>query len=144
MGYPLALGSSEKVQKVINSAQLSGLISNLPDGLDTYIGENGSKLSGGQRQRIGIARALFTSPKLLVLDEATSALDGQTEAELSDAIQALKGQVTVVLIAHRLSTVQKADQIIYLDNGKLIAKGTFDEIRARVPSFEKQASLMGL
>jgi ABC-type multidrug transport system fused ATPase/permease subunit len=80
----------------------------------------------------------------LVLDEATSALDGETEANISSAIQALKGQMTVVLIAHRLSTVREADQVIYLENGKIIFIGTFEEVRASVPNFDKQASLMGL
>jgi ABC-type bacteriocin/lantibiotic exporter with double-glycine peptidase domain len=101
-------------------------------------------MSGGQRQRLGIARALFTKPKLLVLDEATSALDGETEANISDAIKTLKGDVTVILIAHRLSTVREADQVIYLESGRILSVGTFDEVRARVPNFDRQASLMGL
>jgi ABC-type bacteriocin/lantibiotic exporter with double-glycine peptidase domain len=93
---------------------------------------------------LGIARALFTQPKLLVLDEATSALDGQTEADISEAIQGLKGTVTVVMIAHRLSTVRNADQVIYMDAGKLVSQGTFEEVRSEVPDFDKQAKLMGL
>jgi ABC-type bacteriocin/lantibiotic exporter with double-glycine peptidase domain len=101
-------------------------------------------MSGGQRQRLGIARALFTKPKLLVLDEATSSLDGETEANVSAAIRTLKGEVTVILIAHRLSTVREADQVVYLEDGKILATGTFDEVRAAVPNFDRQASLMGL
>ena len=111
---------------------------------NTLVGERGGNLSGGQRQRVGIARAMFTKPKLLVLDEATSALDGQTESEISEAIQSLKGRVTLILIAHRLSTVMTADQIIYLEEGRISAQGTFHEVRTAVPDFDKQAKLMGL
>jgi ABC-type multidrug transport system fused ATPase/permease subunit len=135
---------SELVSDAIDMAQLRQFVLSLPDGVQTNVGERGSKISGGQRQRIGIARALFTKPKLLVLDEATSALDGQTESEISDAIHGLKGKVTLILIAHRLSTVMSADQIIYLDAGRIRAQGTFDEVRAAVPNFDKQAKLMGL
>jgi ABC-type multidrug transport system fused ATPase/permease subunit len=87
---------------------------------------------------------MFTNPALLVLDEATSSLDGQTEADLSEAINNLKGQVTIVLIAHRLSTVRAADLVVYLDQGEMLAKGTFDEVRSAVPNFDTQAKLMGL
>ena len=87
---------------------------------------------------------MFTRPKLLVLDEATSALDGQTESDISDAIQALKGSVTVVMIAHRLSTVRNSDQVIYMDKGKIVSKGNFEEVRKAVPDFDHQAQLMGL
>jgi ABC-type bacteriocin/lantibiotic exporter with double-glycine peptidase domain len=112
--------------------------------LETKVGEKGAQLSGGQRQRLGIARALFTNPQLLVLDEATSALDAETEASVSDAIQRLKGETTVVMIAHRLSTVRKADVVYYLADGNLVASGTFEEVRAAVPNFDGQAKLMGL
>ena len=87
---------------------------------------------------------MFTKPKLLVLDEATSSLDGQTEADVSGAIKNLKGSVTVVMIAHRLSTVRSADQVIYLSKGKVLAKGSFDQVREQVPDFDSQAQLMGL
>jgi ABC-type bacteriocin/lantibiotic exporter with double-glycine peptidase domain len=87
---------------------------------------------------------LFTKPLLLVLDEATSNLDGQTESDFSEAIKSLHGQVTVVLIAHRLSTVRTADQVVYLSEGQIIAKGSFEEVRRAVPSFDIQANLAGL
>ena len=116
----------------------------MSDGLHTQVGENGSKISGGQRQRLGIARALFTSPQLLVLDEATSALDGQTEADISSAISLLSGKATVIIVAHRLSTVRNVDLVVYMDKGKILAKGSFDEVRAEIPDFDKQATLMGL
>ena len=109
----------ERVKSAISMAQLDNFVRQLPNGIDTKIGENGMKLSGGQKQRLGIARALFTNPKLLVLDEATSSLDGKTEFDLSEEIQKLKGDVTILIVAHRLSTVRDSDQVIYIDKGKL-------------------------
>ena len=143
LGYEADEVDSDLLAKAIEVAQLSSLIHSLPDGVDTPAGERGMKLSGGQRQRLGIARAVYTNPKLLVMDEATSALDGQTELDISKSIQSLKGEVTVVLIAHRLSTVLHADRIFYLDRGKVIASGTFTELRKLVPDFDSQARLMG-
>jgi ABC-type multidrug transport system fused ATPase/permease subunit len=136
--------TDQYVKEALEQAQLNELISQLPNGIDTQVGERGTKLSGGQRQRIGIARALFTKPLLLVLDEATSSLDGQTESEFSEAIKALHGQVSVVLIAHRLSTIRSADQVVYLSNGEIIARGNFEEVRKSVPDFDKQAELNGI
>jgi ABC-type bacteriocin/lantibiotic exporter with double-glycine peptidase domain len=108
------------------------------------VGERGAKISGGQRQRLGIARAMFTRPHLLVLDEATSSLDGETEANISDAIHALRGLTTVVMIAHRLSTVKNADRVVYFSQGKVVATGTFDEVRRAVHDFDNQAKILGL
>ena len=144
LGYPKEVISDDLVWAALEIAQLAEFVRALPSGLDTQVGERGTKISGGQRQRLGIARAMFTQPKLLVLDEATSALDGQTEADISEAIQGLKGSVTVVMIAHRLSTVRNADQVIYMDGGKLVSQGTFEEVRSEVPDFDQQAKLMGL
>jgi len=132
------------VKDALAIAKLDAFVASLPNGSQTEVGERGGKLSGGQRQRVGIARAMFTKPRLLVLDEATSALDGQTESDISEAIQDLKGKVTLVLIAHRLSTVQRADQVIYLENGRIAAQGTFQEVRNAIPDFNRQAKLMGL
>ena len=133
-----------QIWSALETAQLADFVRNLPLGLETPVGDGGSKLSGGQRQRLGIARALLSNPKLLVLDEATSSLDGQSELDVSDAIHSLKGTITVVLIAHRLSTVRAADLVVYLDKGNLIASGTFSQVRQLVPDFDKQAKLMGL
>ncbi len=144
LGFPADAGSDELVEEAIKTAQLKDFIDGLPEGLQSKVGDRGTALSGGQRQRLGIARALFTKPKLLVLDEATSALDGETEANISAAIGALKGEVTVILIAHRLSTVRDADKVVYMEAGKIIAAVTFDEVRNSVPNFDRQASLMGL
>ena len=144
MGYPVEVASDERVNEAIEIAQLRDFVSELELGLDTPTGDRGTKMSGGQRQRIGIARAMFTKPSLLVLDEATSSLDGETEANLSEAIQHMRGEVTVLMIAHRLSTVRHADKVIYLDGGKLLHIGTFDEVRSAIPDFDRQALLMGL
>lgn len=144
LGYPAEAATDELVLRALKIAHLDRFVSELPDGIETQVGERGAKISGGQRQRLGIARAMFTQPHLLVLDEATSSLDGETEASISDAIHALRGSTTVVMIAHRLSTVRSADVVVYLSEGKIISKGTFDQVRNSVPDFDRQAKLMGL
>ena len=144
LGYPKSEATDDLVFSALKVAQIEKFTISLPQGIETPVGERGTRLSGGQRQRLGIARAMFTRPHLLVLDEATSALDGETEAGVSEAIRALKGTTTVVMIAHRLSSVRNADLVVYMDKGKVIAKGTFDEVRATVPDFDQQAKLMGL
>ena len=144
LGFPKEVVTDELVWSALETAQLANFVRELPLGLDTPVGERGAKISGGQRQRLGIARAMFTRPKLLVLDEATSSLDGQTESDISDAIQQLKGSVTVVMIAHRLSTVRNADQVIFMGKGLILAQGTFEEVRRAIPDFDNQATLMGL
>ena len=144
LGFPEESGTVEMIMDAIKISQLDSYLANLPDKENSKVGDRGAGMSGGQRQRLGIARALFTKPKLLVLDEATSSLDGETEANVSAAIRTLKGNVTVILIAHRLSTVREADQVVYLEEGKILATGNFEEVRAAVPNFDRQASLMGL
>ncbi len=144
LGYPKSEATDELVLGALKVAQMEEFSITLPQGIDTPVGERGAQLSGGQRQRLGIARAMFTRPHLLVLDEATSALDGETEADVSEAIHALKGATTVVMVAHRLSNVRNADLVVYMDKGKVLAKGTFDEVRTTVPDFDRQAKLMGL
>ena len=144
LGFPEKQATDELVTSALKVAQLDKFVSDLPQGLDTQVGERGAKISGGQRQRLGIARAMFTRPHLLVLDEATSSLDGETEASISDAIHELRGSTTVVLIAHRLSTVRDADIVVYLADGKIKTMGTFNEVRREVPDFDRQAKLMGL
>ncbi|MFZ4599583.1 MAG: ABC transporter ATP-binding protein [Terrimicrobiaceae bacterium] len=144
LGYPLEGIAESDVLQAIHAAQLSEFVQSLSGDLNSHVGDHGRLISGGQRQRLGIARALFSKPLLLVLDEATSALDGETEANISKAIQLMKGNVTVVMIAHRLSTVRHADKVIYMAEGRVIAEGTFDFVRAAVPDFDNQAQLMGL
>jgi ABC-type multidrug transport system fused ATPase/permease subunit len=144
LGYAINEVSDRDIWQALEVAQLAEFIRELPEGLDTPVGDRGTKLSGGQRQRLGIARAMFTKPKLLVLDEATSSLDGTTEANISEAVHNLKGGVTVVMIAHRLSTVKESDVIHYLANGHLVMSGTFEELRRDIPEFGKQAKLTGM
>lgn len=144
MGFPIEVATDELVWDALEVAQLLSFTKSLPNGLDTPVGDRGTKISGGQRQRLGIARAMFTKPALLVLDEATSSLDGETEANISEAVQLMRGTVTVLMIAHRLSTVRNADVVIYMDSGKIISVGNFEEVRSKVPDFDRQAKLMGL
>jgi len=111
--------NEERICEVLNEVQLYDFVKGLPDGLDTFIGEGGARISGGQRQRIGIARALYTNPEVLVLDEATSALDSETEAAIMDAINSLRGSRTMIIIAHRLTTVENCDIIYQVKNRKV-------------------------
>lgn len=120
------------VRRALRIAQLDAFVDTLPEGLDTVVGERGVKLSGGQRQRIGIARALYHDPAVLVLDEATSSLDVDTERDVMAAIDALHGIKTIVIVAHRLSTVQRCDRVFRLDQGRLMEEGTFDSV-VRLP-----------
>ena len=144
LGYPKEVATDELISSALQVSFLTKFVNSLPQGLNTLAGERGAKISGGQRQRLGIARAMFTNPKLLALDEATSALDGETEASITKSIHNLRGSATVVMIAHRLSTVRDADVVVYMAEGKIITTGTFDEVRSTVPDFDRQAKLMGL
>lgn len=144
IGYNQSEVPESEIWKVLEIADLADFVRDLPEGLDTELQENGTRLSGGQRQRLGIARALLTNPGLIVLDEATSSLDSDTERRVSEAIQALRGTKTIVVIAHRLSTVQNADKVIYMASGRIISQGTFEEVRKSVKHFNDQAQLMGL
>jgi ABC-type multidrug transport system fused ATPase/permease subunit len=128
----------------LNKSALGEYLAGLPFGIDSIVGERGARLSGGQRQRLGIARAIVTNPKLLVLDEATSAMDGGTELEITEQLEALRGTTSIILIAHRLSTVKNADKVVYIDAGQIVAQGKFDEVRRLVPDFDLQAKLMGM
>ena len=110
----------ERVWAALKEAQLDTYIRSLPDGLDTSIGERGIRLSGGQRQRIGIARALYEDPEVMVLDEATSALDGETEAAIMESINRLHGKKTLVIIAHRLTTIEKCDLVYRVGEQKAV------------------------
>lgn len=144
LGYSPEEVKDHAVWEALEIAQLANFVKELPNGLETQVGDRGAQLSGGQRQRLGIARAMFTKPKLLVLDEATSALDGATEASISEAVHLLKGGVTIVMIAHRLSTVRESDVIFYMRDGRIDMSGTFEEIRKGIPEFAIQAKLMGM
>lgn len=134
----------ERVERAARRAQLWDVISQRDGGVHSRVGERGLTLSGGQRQRLGIARALYTDPLVLVLDEATSALDTKTEADVTDAIRELHGEVTVIAVAHRLSTIRAADQVLYMQAGRVAASGTFEEVVEAHPDFAVQAHLSGL
>lgn len=144
LGLPLDAVDDDRVWEALGRGHLETYFRARPGGLDTQIGEGGVKLSGGQRQRLGIARALYTRPKLLVLDEATSALDAETEAAVTQTISNLEGDVTTVVVAHRLSTVRDADLVAYLHDGHVRGLGSFDELRSSVPSLAKVAGLLGM
>jgi|TARA_Y100000294_G_scaffold1459_2_gene1819 ATP-binding cassette subfamily C protein len=134
----------DAVLTAIKRAQLEDFVDGLAEGLDTVLGEHGARLSGGQQQRIGIARALYHDPEVLVLDEATSSLDTETEQEITAAIDNLRGIKTLVIIAHRLSTVRQCDRLIYLENGKLADSGTFEELAAGNDTFRNLVELSRL
>jgi ATP-binding cassette subfamily B protein len=123
--------SDEEVEEAARAAQIHGLISTLPDGYETVVGERGYRFSGGEKQRIAIARAVLRNPPILVLDEATSALDTQTERAVQEALARLVEGRTTIAIAHRLSTIRDADQIVVLDGGRVVETGTHDELLAR-------------
>jgi ABC-type multidrug transport system fused ATPase/permease subunit len=131
LGIPENEIDDQRLGKAIDAAQLTSFVASLPDGVETMVGERGVRLSGGQRQRIGIARALYHDPEVLVLDEATSALDTATENEVMSAVNALHGQKTIVIVAHRLTTVSKCDIVYRLENGRVAKCGTLDEVIAQ-------------
>ena len=128
-----------KLWAAVRMAQLEGLVATLPDGLDTVVGERGVRLSGGERQRVAIARALYHEPELLIFDEATSALDSRTEHELTHAIDTLHGAKTLIIIAHRLSTVRHCDRLIFLRGGRIHGIGTLEELCATNADFRGMA-----
>ena len=138
-GIPAKDISLKQVNKALNLANLTELVEQLPDGVNTRVGERGVQLSGGQRQRIGIARALYHEAEVLVFDEATSALDGITEKIVMDAIHEFSGQKTIVMIAHRLKTVEKCDLIYFMEHGKIIDHGTYQELVVRNVKFKEMA-----
>jgi ABC-type multidrug transport system fused ATPase/permease subunit len=144
LGYDSKSVPDNSITFALDTASLNDFVNSLSNGVNTAVGERGASLSGGQRQRLGIARALITDPHLLVLDEATSALDGETELRIAESINKLKGKCTVIMIAHRLSSIRNADKLIYMDGGRILAIGTFAQVRAQVPDFDKQAGIMGL
>lgn len=135
---------TDKVIECLKRAQLWESVKSRPGGLHAAVGERGMAFSGGQRQRLGIARALYSDPFILILDEATSALDTKTESEVAKAISNLRGDVTIISIAHRLSTVKDVDELFYMENGFILASGKFDEVVTNVPTFKEQAALAGL
>lgn len=138
-GVPEDQIDEQQVWQAVKSAQLEDMVHNLPEGLDTIVGESGTRLSGGQRQRVGIARALYHDPQVLVMDEATSALDNIIEKQIIEAIEELKGERTVIMIAHRLTTVMNCDKIYMMEQGWIVKEGTYDELMTYSEQFRSLA-----
>ena len=132
----------DRVWEVIRAAELEDFVARLPDGIHSDLGSHSDSLSGGQKQRLGLGRALYSKPLLLVLDEATSALDAETESSVTESLQKLRGQVTIIVVAHRLSTVQNVDKAFVVVDGQILAKGTFSELMKEVPLVKHYVELM--
>ena len=144
LGIPEEEVDLKRIDEVIAKAQLTDLVRSMPDGLHTDLSNFGSRLSGGEKQRLALARALYTSPSLLIIDEGTSALDGRTEFEVTRAILGLRNTLTIIVIAHRLASIKEADKIFLLDKGHLIASGDFKTLRDNSKEFQEQVSYMNL
>jgi ABC-type multidrug transport system fused ATPase/permease subunit len=144
IGIPASEIDMKQLHIALESAQLTSFVQSQPFGLEQIVGESGIQLSGGQRQRIGLARALYLRPTLLILDEPTSALDAETEDLLMQTLKSLKEKSSILIIAHRLSTVRFVDRVIYLEDGEILGDGTFAQVREQVPQFDLQAGLQGL
>ena len=144
LGFNPESVSDDLVWQALQLAELSDFVKGLEGQLSYRISDAGKNLSGGQRQRLGIARALLTKPKIVIFDEATSALDAETENRVSESILKLTGECTVIFIAHRLSVVRSADMIYYIDKGRIVNQGTFDELRSINADFNNQANFMGI
>ena len=127
--------NDEKVWQALHLAQLEDFVRSLPLGINTLIGERGIRLSGGQRQRVSIARALYHDPEIVVMDEATAALDNETERDFMDALNGLSNEKTIIIIAHRLTTVQLCNKIFFFKEGKLVAEGKYNELIKDCPQF---------
>ena len=140
-GVPTERIDRTRVDEVVAMSQLDELVAGLSEGLDTVVGERGTRLSGGQRQRIGLARALYRRPSVLVLDEATSALDNVTEHEIAATLGRLQGSMTILIVAHRLSTVRHADTLVFLKDGRVGAEGSFEQVREQSADFARLVEL---
>ena len=138
-GVPPATINLDRVQQAAHQAQIADFIESSPEGYQANVGERGIRLSGGQRQRIGIARALYKQASVLVFDEATSALDNATEQSVMGAIEGLNRDLTILLIAHRITTVRYCDTIVELEHGRMVAQGTYEQLLERSPSFRRMA-----
>jgi ATP-binding cassette subfamily B protein len=138
-GVPRDMIDMERVRLAAKQAQIADFIEGRPDGYDGFVGERGMRLSGGQRQRIGIARALYKRASVLVFDEATSALDNETERSVMDSIETLHRDLTILLIAHRLTTVRRCDIVVEMDHGKVVAQGSYEHLLQCSPTFRRMA-----
>jgi len=144
LGYSLSEISDEALERALEFAEIKNFVQKLPGGLDTVVGETGFKLSGGQKQRLAIARSIISKPKLLIMDEATSALDAKNEEKITNTLMKLRGKSTVIIIAHRLSSIREADLVCYIENGKLLCAGSFEEVRKNIREFNEHLQTLGL
>ncbi len=144
LGFATSEIAESKIMETIETSDLKDFLLKKKEGLNFKVGEHGNKLSGGEKQRLGIARALVTKPKILVMDEATSSLDGKTENEITKAVENLAGSTTIIVIAHRISTIKNADRIIFMENGHKVDEGTFSQLRERSTQFRTLCEYMGL
>lgn len=140
-GLPAAERNIARIHECLTMCQLDDLLATMPEGVETRVGERGTRLSGGQRQRLGIARALYHDPAVLVMDEATSALDNETEDQIVQTIEKLSGDRTVIMVAHRLSTVRDVDMLVFMEGGRISTQGTFLEVRDQNPRFAQLVRL---
>ena len=140
-GVPRDAIDLDRVKKAARQAQIADFIESSSEGYQAYVGERGIRLSGGQRQRIGIARALYKQVSVLVFDEATSALDNSTEQSVMDAIEGLNRNLTILMIAHRMTTVRRCDFIVEVEQGRVVAQGTYDELLQSSSNFHSMATL---
>jgi ATP-binding cassette, subfamily B, bacterial PglK len=136
-GVPDRLIDYGRLDQAIQAAQLTELVADLPEGMETVLGERGVRLSGGQRQRVGIARALYHEREILVLDEATAALDNETEKLVNDAIKSLSGTKTLIIIAHRLTTIEHCDRVYLLEKGRVVKSGSYAEVVTEDSLYQK-------
>ena len=143
-GLPEAEDADERLARAVRLAHLEDVVAMLPEGLGTVLGERGVRLSGGQRQRVGLARALYGDPSVLILDEATSALDNETEQRIAEALRSLHGRLTMVVVAHRLSTVRACDRVVFLEGGRVGGIGPFDELARTNEGFARLVELGSL
>jgi len=139
LGLPDDQVDEVRLAEVVRIAQLSEFVGSLPDGLETVVGERGTRLSGGQRQRVAIARALYRQPTVLVFDEGTASLDTLTESQIIESLDAMRGERTLITVAHRLATVRTCDRILLVENGRIAEIGTYDELIDRSPAFRAMA-----
>ena len=139
--YGLENISDDEIWSVIHEVGLEDLLDKMPDGLDTPLGEHGDRLSGGQKQRISIARALIRKPKIIIFDEATSALDSASEKKVQEATDHMMGKCTTFIVAHRLSTIRKADRIAFIKDGSVTEIGSYEELMAKKGYFYRLKSL---
>jgi ABC-type bacteriocin/lantibiotic exporter with double-glycine peptidase domain len=144
LGIPKSDIDIERVREALATTGMLSVVESFPLGIETAVGERGVFLSGGQIQRIALSRAFYSQPEILFLDEATSALDSASEQDVTLALEKLPSDVTIVVIAHRLSTVRNMSRTLYMESGEIRGEGTFDELRKRIPEFNHQAELMGL